>query len=355
MRVPWDRGGLRSYLLVLALCAGYTTPKWIVFGTPLLLAGIGLHLWAKGCLHQNREVTTAGPYRFVRHPFYLANAFLDGAIVVMSGCWWLQLAFPAWWLAVYIPVMKREEAAMQGLFGESYVRYQERVPRFIPWRRPLPHGEGGFSWSNPHLLRTEVPRSLRFASYPLLFLLAHRVYALGTGRIFSLTLPDLVTVAACAALYGSARVWRTHLKHHRRILPRWMAEDPVRVLLLLGIIATGALVTRFELESDWILWPLGLALLVTSTLARRKQSQQPVVAEGLLAVGFTFLTELVWLGFLLVPVYLAIGMDKRLSPAYATGTRPEGPGQHIGGVSDRAYALLLTASVALSAAKELLS
>src|SRR6185503_18333246 len=106
----------RSYLILFGLLAGYATPRSIALGTPFLLAGIALHLWAKGCLHQEKEVTVGGPYRFVRHPFYLGNAFLDLGIVLMSGSWILQVALPVWWLVIYLRTMRQEEARMVELF-----------------------------------------------------------------------------------------------------------------------------------------------------------------------------------------------------------------------------------------------
>ncbi len=90
MKSPTNRGGLRFYLVIFALLtvfatpAIHTTPATVLHGVPLILLGVALHLWAKGCLHQDREVTTTGPYRFVRHPFYTANALIDSGIAVMS-------------------------------------------------------------------------------------------------------------------------------------------------------------------------------------------------------------------------------------------------------------------------------
>jgi len=172
MRVPWDRGGLRSYLIVLGLVAGRPSAATILAGVPLLLLGIAMHLWAKGCLHQEQEVTTSGPYRYVRHPFYLGNLLLDAATALMSGSALLMSIFPFWWTAVYIPVMQREEATMAGLFGDRYHAYARRVPLLFPIARPIPAGSG-FSWRNPNILAVEVPRVLRFLSYPFFFALAY--------------------------------------------------------------------------------------------------------------------------------------------------------------------------------------
>ena len=118
---------------------------------PLHRSGHGAPLLAKGCLRQNQVVAMGGPYRFVRHPFYLANALIDAGVAVMSGWWVIQVVLPFWWLAIYIPVMRKEEDYLTGAFGEAYAEYKKRIPRLIPWRRPLPPGGEGFRWSNPNI------------------------------------------------------------------------------------------------------------------------------------------------------------------------------------------------------------
>ena len=191
MRVPWDRSGVRTYLLAAGVIAGHITPLSCAIGIPFFLAGMCLQVWAKGCLHQEKEVTTSGPYRFVRHPFYLANFVLDIGIIVMSGWWVLAIVGPIWWLAVYIPVMRREEGIMAGLFGGAYANYRGLVPMLIPYRRPLPRGAAGgsFSWRNPNVKGVELPRALRSLSYPLIFLAAYRI------RIQAPNFPALLTSA----------------------------------------------------------------------------------------------------------------------------------------------------------------
>lgn len=194
MRVPWDRGGIRWCLIFLGLVAGRPSPTTILAGVPLLLLGTVIHLWAKGCLHQNGEVTASGPYRYVRHPFYLGNLIIDVSTVIMSGSLLLACVFPLWWVVVYLPVMRREEAAMVGRFGEEYRAYARRVPSLFPTARPLA-AVPGFSWRNPNILQTEVPRALRFLSYPFLFALA---YEWRTDDL--LLLPPVTPLALCALL-----------------------------------------------------------------------------------------------------------------------------------------------------------
>jgi hypothetical protein len=234
MRVPYNRGGLRTYLIAIALLAGRTTPGWIAAGTPLLLIGIALHLWTKGCLHQEREVSAGGPYRFVRHPFYLANLFLDFGIALMGGWWPLLAAFAPWWLWIYLPTMREEEARMVELFGDAYRQYARSVPLLIPYRAPRPPAEGGFSWSNGNLWRTEFPRAFRFLSYPLMFFLAYRLRIRGWDFL-SPAFADVLAASGCVALVAVGKDFRRHFKHARRILPAWMSADAFRFVPLIGI------------------------------------------------------------------------------------------------------------------------
>ena len=178
MLVPYDRGGVRWYMLVAGLVAASLRPAagWppalitLAVALPTFAVGLFFRFWAKGCLHQNQEVTNAGPYRFVRHPFYFGNLLVDLSVVVMSGWWPLWCVAPVWWFLVYLPVMRREEKAMIDRFGDAYLAFKQRVPRVIPYRWPLPP-KPGFSWQNPNVFKTEVPRTLRLLSYPLLFVL----------------------------------------------------------------------------------------------------------------------------------------------------------------------------------------
>jgi len=213
MRVPWDRGGLRSYLIVLGLVAGRPSTATILAGVPLLLLGIAMHLWAKGCLHQEREVTTSGPYRYVRHPFYLGNLLLDAATGLMSGSALLMGILPFWWAAVYIPVMQREEATMAGLFGDRYQAYARRVPLLFPIARPIPAGSG-FSWRNPNILAVEVPRVLRFLSYPFFFALAYEWRK--SGWAFPPPVTPLMVCSVLAVLLSNVAAWQIKRTARRR-------------------------------------------------------------------------------------------------------------------------------------------
>ncbi|MBK7948436.1 MAG: isoprenylcysteine carboxylmethyltransferase family protein [Deltaproteobacteria bacterium] len=119
----------------------------------LLLLGSLLHFWSKGCLEQNQRLVTAGPYRFTRNPFYLANGLIDVGLCALIGRVWVAVPFLVlWWLA-YRDTIQVEEERLATLFPEAFARYAAAVPRLVPTGRALPRGEavGSFTLGNPAL------------------------------------------------------------------------------------------------------------------------------------------------------------------------------------------------------------
>lgn len=83
-----------------------------------------------------RELVVQGPYRYVRNPMYL------GAALAMLGEWLRVPSSPfatyiaLWFAAVAVLVITYEEPTLRAKFGESYERYTQEVPRWIPRARP---------------------------------------------------------------------------------------------------------------------------------------------------------------------------------------------------------------------------
>jgi hypothetical protein len=81
-------------------------------------------------------VIVAGPYRWIRHPFYAAYGltWLAGALATF---WWPALLAGAAMCGVYWKAAQREEAALrQGPAGALYREYQRATGHFWPasWR-----------------------------------------------------------------------------------------------------------------------------------------------------------------------------------------------------------------------------
>jgi protein-S-isoprenylcysteine O-methyltransferase Ste14 len=116
---------------------------WMVFaGAALVLAGLGLAVWARLVLAGNwsgtvtlkasHELICRGPYALARHPIYtgLLTALLGTAIAI--DAWRGLLAFVI--VAVsFWRKMGTEEAFMAAAFGAAYEAYRKQTAALIPW------------------------------------------------------------------------------------------------------------------------------------------------------------------------------------------------------------------------------
>ena len=74
---------------------------------------------------------TAGPYRFVRHPNYVAVVLELLCLPLVHGAWLTAVAFSAANVALLAVRIRAEEAAL----GPAYAAAFERLPRFVPGGR----------------------------------------------------------------------------------------------------------------------------------------------------------------------------------------------------------------------------
>ncbi|MGO9112002.1 MAG: methyltransferase family protein [Thermoguttaceae bacterium] len=332
MKSPLNRGGLRFYLVIIALVAGTlmagtTSPSWILAGLPFLLSGVWLHTWAKGCLRQNRVVARIGPYRFVRHPFYLANALIDTGLVVMAGWWPLALALPLWWLAIYIPVIRGEERYLAENFPDEYPAYRLQVPCLIPWRRPLPQPASGypgdgFLWNNPNIAGgEELPRAARILAYPLLFFVVQGLRSDGLAWFNDGW--NLTALAGLAMLYVLAWELHGHQRQQRWILPLAMRGPMLRVAMSAAALTAVCYISAPRTSYKDVVPISGAVLMLLSVPVYSRRPTRAIMAEILSLLGTIAAGELLWLGPALVVTYAAWILDFRLASVPSTDSPSE--------------------------------
>ena len=70
----------------------------LALGTPFIIAGAALRLFASGFITKNRELATDGPYALVRHPLYTGNIAIVSGFAIASGQWWtVVIALALFW------------------------------------------------------------------------------------------------------------------------------------------------------------------------------------------------------------------------------------------------------------------
>ena len=354
MRVPWDRGGLRTYLVLLALVLAQPRSATLWWGTALLLLGAVLHVYAKGSLRQDQVVSMGGPYRFVRHPFYAANLLTDQSIAIMSGCWPLMVALPIWWLLVYVPAMRREEAHLAELFPDVYPAYQRRLPRLVPFRRPLPARGEAFSWANPNLTSDAVlARAVKLLCYPLMLLAWGELRTSGMRQLSAGDGSTLTILVLLFSLYAVSRMLSRHLRDRRRVLPERLSVPAARAATVLLVLVLAGAVHWAEVESAFLLPLLGALAVATSIALHLGRRPATLCAEGIGLAGLAILCELPWLGALTALAYAGLLLDTRIDrlQTRSDARLATNPGRFAWWLR---YSLLIVVGIALAVVKELL-
>lgn len=87
-----------------------------------------------------RKLVLRGPYLLFRNPMIAGVLLLLGAESLLFGSWYIAL-----WLCVFFVLktaylVRVEEPELERRFGESYRRYKENVPRWIPRLQPWEDG-----------------------------------------------------------------------------------------------------------------------------------------------------------------------------------------------------------------------
>ena len=117
-----------------------------IYDSWVQLIGIGLTVWgytlfdwsvlARGAyatsweMPENQKLVTWGPYKYVRHPSYLAYFLLFmGLFLTLIN---LAAMIPVIAIPAYVAVATREEEMLARRFGAIYTEYQHRTGKFLP-------------------------------------------------------------------------------------------------------------------------------------------------------------------------------------------------------------------------------
>ncbi len=79
---------------------------------------------------QARQLVTAGPYRFVRHPLYACEAVMLAGIILRNPSW-LALAVAAIALGFQYLRIRNEEGVLRSAFPQ-YASYAQQTPMLVP-------------------------------------------------------------------------------------------------------------------------------------------------------------------------------------------------------------------------------
>jgi protein-S-isoprenylcysteine O-methyltransferase Ste14 len=125
--------------LVIVLFLARPNKLSLIIGSIIVFAGEFIRVWASGHLIRNEEITTSGPYAYLRDPLYLGRVLLLIGFCIMAwGYTWiiLLLGLGVFFLNYMPRKYRKEMARLENLFGEEYKAYASCTHSLIPRLRP---------------------------------------------------------------------------------------------------------------------------------------------------------------------------------------------------------------------------
>jgi len=148
----------------------------IVLGEAFRMAGVA----AAGTTTRRRSrnvqrLVSYGAFAWSRNPLYNGNFLIWMGFVVISGVlWFLPIAIVIFAIE-YSLIVRYEEGVLESIFGDEYLAYKRRTPRWIP-RPPAVASAGEYDW--PQAWKSEVSTFLQYAALIVAFVIKSQ-YAFG--------------------------------------------------------------------------------------------------------------------------------------------------------------------------------
>jgi protein-S-isoprenylcysteine O-methyltransferase Ste14 len=126
------------YLFIVFSTLNEFENKWITIplGSAIFLLGLLLRIWAQVHLHyrlkEKKKLTLSGPYIYVRNPIYIGNTFVLIGVTVLAGMLWFVPFMIAACAFTYHMTVLYEESHLAERYGEGYLDFLKRVPRWMP-------------------------------------------------------------------------------------------------------------------------------------------------------------------------------------------------------------------------------
>ncbi|MFL5576868.1 MAG: methyltransferase family protein [Gemmatimonadaceae bacterium] len=143
----------------------------VAIGEGIRLAGVA----AAGTTTRRRSravqrLVTYGAFAWSRNPLYNGNFLIWIGFAVVSGVLWFLPVAAAIFALEYSLIVRFEEGVLESTFGDEYLAYKRRTPRWIP-RPPAAADRGPETYDWAQAWRSELSTFLQYAALVVAFVL----------------------------------------------------------------------------------------------------------------------------------------------------------------------------------------
>ena len=176
-----NRGWLPvPFLLVPLLASDEMRTSTTVAGLVLMVLGEAWRMWGvatAGTVTRRRsrdveKLVSHGPFAWSRNPLYVGKFSILMGVITLSGVLWFLPVAALLFAVEYTLIVRYEEGVLESIFGEEYLAYKARTPRWIP-RPPSSREEGEYHWGEAW--RSEISTFLQYAVITGLFIAKQRM------------------------------------------------------------------------------------------------------------------------------------------------------------------------------------
>lgn len=136
---------ITSAVIIIFIIYKFVFPQWKdeeidelldIAGIVVVLLGFLFRISARGYKEEKssngHKLVIDGPYALIRNPMYFGTLLIGVGFVITLVQWWSFLIFLFVFLLIYIPQVKKEEAALLKQFGQEYRNYLVVTPKYFP-------------------------------------------------------------------------------------------------------------------------------------------------------------------------------------------------------------------------------
>ncbi len=113
-------------------------------GVVVACFGLVIRALASGQVKKDRELTTTGPYAYVRNPLYLGSILLGIGFALAARDLWVVVFLVVYFVLIYVPVIQGEQTYLRSQFP-GLRRVHATVPSLVPRTLWFPGVTNGFS------------------------------------------------------------------------------------------------------------------------------------------------------------------------------------------------------------------